>query len=67
MVGLPQVEPSERRVNSVIMLDSFISFRAYWWSVLHMNTITDTPIGVSAKEGTQIRALRQLLQEGSVL
>ena len=31
-----------------------------------MNTITDTPTGVAAREGTQIRALRQLVQEGSV-
>ena len=23
--------PPERRVNSVIVLDSFISFMAYWW------------------------------------
>lgn len=31
-----------------------------------MNIIGDTPIGVSSKEHAQIRALRQLVQEGSV-
>src|ERR1022692_2129316 len=31
-----------------------------------MRTIPDTPIGLSSKERTQIRALRQLVLEGSI-
>lgn len=31
-----------------------------------MNIIVDTPVGVSSKEHANIRALRQLVQEGSV-
>jgi excisionase family DNA binding protein len=31
-----------------------------------MRTIPDTPIGISSKERTQIRALRQLVLEGSI-
>ena len=31
-----------------------------------MSTITDTLVGVSSKESNQIRALRQLVQEGSI-
>ena len=31
-----------------------------------MSTITDTPIGTSSRENTQIRAIRQLVQAGAV-
>ena len=69
--GLPELWPPttrkpSRRVDSVILLESFISFMAYRWSRPHRNTITDKPSAVSANEGSQIRALRQLVQEGSI-
>ena len=31
-----------------------------------MNTVADPPVGISSKESEQIRALRQLVQEGSI-
>ena len=31
-----------------------------------MSIATDTPVGISSKESTQIRILRQLVQEGSI-
>src|ERR1035438_3804623 len=50
----------------VIVMESFISFMRYWWPGANMSIITDTPAEISSKESTQIRILRQLVQEGSI-
>jgi excisionase family DNA binding protein len=47
-------------------MESFISFMRYWWPGANMSIITDTPAEISSKESTQIRILRQLVQEGSI-
>jgi excisionase family DNA binding protein len=48
------------------MTESFISFVANWEPGAKMNIGVARPAGVSNKEHANIRALRQLVQEGSV-